>query len=77
MAKSTVTNYRRTPCWGDPPIFRHDTDAVQWAVGQGAFVTVDAAGRALAELRAKHAAGIWARWITLVCQRVGARNHAR
>ena len=76
MAKSTITNYRRTSCWGDPPIFRHDDDALHWAVGQGAYHTVEEAGRAFAELRAKHDVGVWPLWMGIVAQRLRRRNHA-
>ena len=70
MAKSVVTYSARTPCWGDPPIFYTDDDAVQWAIGQGAFPTVEAAGAALAELRGRHTDGVWARWLGLIGRRL-------
>lgn len=71
MAKSFITYHVRTACWGDPPIFRHDDDALHWAVGQGAFTTIEEAGRAFAELRAAHAVSVWPRWLGLVGRRLG------
>ncbi len=77
MAKSIVTGNRRTACWGDPPIFRHDNDALHWAVGQGAYPTIEAAGRVFAELRAKYDNGVWARWLGTVGRRLEGFNTRR
>ena len=63
-AKSVVTYYRHTPCWGDPPICRDDNDAIQWAVGQGAFADIEGAARAFAKLGP--GADRWARWLGVV-----------
>lgn len=72
MAKSVVTYYRHTPCWGDPPIFRDDNDAIQWAVGQGAFADIEGAGRAFAKLAP--GADRRARWLGVVADRLNRRS---
>lgn len=74
MAKSTVTYHRRTTCWGDPPIFRHDEDALHWAVGQGAFPTIEEANRALSELYRIYSVGVWARWLGVVARCLHTRQ---
>ena len=35
MAKSQIVSRKRTKCWGDPPIFHSDEEAIQWGIGQG------------------------------------------
>lgn len=72
--KSIITHHAHTPCWGDPPIFHSDHDAVQWAIGQGAFADVETAGAALAELRKRYDFGVWALWLRLVGRRLNSKT---
>lgn len=72
MAKSVIIFHQRTSCWGDPPIFRSDHDALHWAVGQGAFADIDVAGRAFAKLDRQN--GRWARWLGVVADRLKRRS---
>ena len=39
MSKSPTLYFNRTPCFGHPPIFGTDEDAIMWSLGQGAFTT--------------------------------------
>lgn len=61
--RSTVTTVWHTPCWGDPPIFRSDHDAIQWAIGQGAFTNEADAAAAYAALRERHPVATRAHWL--------------
>lgn len=72
MAKLVVVFSQHTPCWGDPPIFRDDNDALEWSVGQGAFADIAGAGRAFAKLGA--GADRWARWLGVVAERLNRRS---
>lgn len=77
MAKSQTTYYRRTRCWGDPPIFRTDDDALHWAVGQGAYDELPAAAAAFAALKAdypQYKVGIWALWLGHVAQQMNKKG---
>ena len=64
--KLTVTTVWHTPCWGDPPIFHSDHDAIQWAIGQGAFANETDAMAAYAALRQRYPVATWAYWLTHV-----------
>ena len=64
--KQPATSNWRTPCWGNPPIFRNDQDAMQWAIGQGAFVNENAAAAAFTELQQRQPYSTWAYWLTHV-----------
>lgn len=66
MAKSTVTYHRRTPCWGDPPLFSHDEDAHHWAVGQGAYQSVEEAHEDFILVQQRYSVATWAHWLTHV-----------
>ena len=81
MAKSTVTLIGRTPCWGDPPIFRDDHDALDWAIGQGVYtglVEATAAYAALKERYPQYKVGMGALWMGHVAQQInkGAKQMA-
>lgn len=70
MRKAAVTPNWHTPCWGNPPIFRTDQDAIQWAIGQGAFPNEAEATAAFTALQARQPYGTWAHWLTAVARRL-------
>lgn len=68
---SKTSYYQRTPAWGDPPLFSTDSDAQQWAIGQGAYSTEQEAAQAFDELRRRHGAALWPIWLGHVARRLG------
>ncbi|MEZ4865331.1 MAG: hypothetical protein R3C14_28740 [Caldilineaceae bacterium] len=77
MPKSIITAYRRTACWGDPPIFRTDDDALHWAVGQGAFADIDAAGGVYARMEKCFPGNTWPRWLAVVAALLAQKERGR
>jgi len=70
MRKAAAPTTWHTPCWGTPPIFRTDQDAIQWAIGQGAFPNEVEAAAAFTALQARQPYGTWAHWLTAVARRL-------
>lgn len=61
--KPTVNPNLHTPCWGDPPIFRNDHDAMQWAIGQGALANEADATTAFTTFKQRFPVTTWAYWL--------------
>lgn len=72
--KQTATSNWHTPCWGNPPIFRNDQDAVQWAIGQGAFNNETEAAAAFTALQQRQPYSTWAYWLTQVGNRLAQQG---
>lgn len=68
MNEATWTRTRKTKCWGSPPVFCSDEEAIAWAITQEAFANYQearAAFDAVATLQGK-----WARWIGVTGKRL-------
>jgi len=77
VAKSYIANRRRTSCWGQPPIFRTDDDALHWAIGQGVYQNLVDAMAALEELKTRYPqyrVGIWALWMGHIAKQIDKKG---
>lgn len=75
MSKSPTLYFNRTPCFGHPPIFSVNEDAIMWSLGQGAFTTQAEAQQAFDALRISYpAVYLWPVWIREVGRQLKANG---
>ncbi len=75
MSNSKIVFQDRTPCYGYPPLFGTDDDAIAWSLGQGAFPTRGEAQKAFEELRTTYpAVYVWPTWIRTVGRKIRANS---
>ena len=75
MSKSVTLYFNRTPCFGHPPIFGTDEDAIMWSLGQGAFQSLTEAQQAFDALRTTYlAVYLWPVWIREVGRQLKAKG---
>ena len=66
---------RRGPCFGYPPVFVSDEDAIAWSIGQGAFQSLAEAQQAFDALAAQYLKPYhWPMWLRLVGRRLLAKG---